>query len=118
MARALRARRPQRPFRDDRSRRMGAPDPKRARLSARWGLAISLGDLLDHGGLDWEPGASLTLRARRFRRMPPSGDSYDTLVIGAGFAGSVIAERLASQLGQRVLVVDRRAHIGGNAFDQ
>jgi len=50
--------------------------------------------------------------------MPPSGDSYDTLVIGAGFAGSVIAERLASQLGQRVLVVDRRAHIGGNAFDQ
>lgn len=42
---------------------------------------------------------------------------YDTLVVGAGFAGSVIAERLASQSGQRVLVVDRRPHIAGNAFD-
>jgi UDP-galactopyranose mutase len=43
---------------------------------------------------------------------------YDTLVVGAGFAGSVIAERLASQAGQRVLVVDRRPHIGGNAYDR
>ncbi|VWX63323.1 putative UDP-galactopyranose mutase [Burkholderiales bacterium 8X] len=43
--------------------------------------------------------------------------AYDTLVVGGGFAGSVLAERLASQLGQRVLVIDRRDHIGGNAFD-
>lgn len=43
--------------------------------------------------------------------------SYDYLVIGAGFAGSVIAERLASQHGARVLVVDRRPHVGGNAYD-
>ncbi len=43
---------------------------------------------------------------------------YDTLVVGAGFAGSVIAERLATQGGQRVLVVDKRPHIGGNAFDR
>ncbi|HEX4719621.1 MAG TPA: UDP-galactopyranose mutase [Thermoleophilaceae bacterium] len=50
--------------------------------------------------------------------MPERADSYDTLVIGAGFAGAVTAERLASQLGQRVLVIDRRAHIGGNAFDE
>ncbi|HEY0101946.1 MAG TPA: UDP-galactopyranose mutase [Brevundimonas sp.] len=42
---------------------------------------------------------------------------YDALVVGAGFAGSVMAERLASQ-GQRVLVVDRRPHIGGNAYDR
>lgn len=49
--------------------------------------------------------------------MPLSGDRYDTLVVGAGFAGSVVAERLASQFGQRVLVVDRRPHIGGNAYD-
>ncbi len=42
---------------------------------------------------------------------------FDTLVVGAGFAGSVLAERLASQLGQRVLVVDRRDHIAGNAYD-
>ncbi len=42
---------------------------------------------------------------------------YDTVVVGAGFAGAVVAERLASQLGQSVLVVDRRDHIGGNAHD-
>ena len=43
--------------------------------------------------------------------------AYDVLVVGAGFAGAVIAERLASEMGQRVLVVDRRPHIAGNAFD-
>jgi UDP-galactopyranose mutase len=42
---------------------------------------------------------------------------YDYLVVGAGFAGSVLAERLAAGLNQRVLVVDRRPHIGGNAYD-
>lgn len=42
---------------------------------------------------------------------------YDWLVVGAGFAGSVIAERLASQRNERVLVIDRRPHIAGNAFD-
>src|SRR3712207_1703019 len=42
---------------------------------------------------------------------------YDTLVVGAGYAGSIMAERLPSQLGQRVLVVDRRDHIAGNAYD-
>jgi len=46
------------------------------------------------------------------------GAGFDTLVVGAGFAGSVIAERLATQLGQRVLVVDKRPHIGGNAYDR
>jgi UDP-galactopyranose mutase len=42
---------------------------------------------------------------------------FDFLIVGAGFAGSVLAERLASQLGQRVLICDRRNHIGGNAYD-
>lgn len=42
---------------------------------------------------------------------------FDYLIVGAGFAGSVLAERLARGLGQKVLVVDRRAHIGGNAYD-
>ena len=47
----------------------------------------------------------------------PSSTLYDYLVVGAGFAGAVTAERLASA-GHRVLVVDRRAHIGGNAYDE
>jgi UDP-galactopyranose mutase len=42
---------------------------------------------------------------------------YDYLVVGAGFAGSVMAERLAADGGCRVLVIDRRPHIAGNAFD-
>jgi UDP-galactopyranose mutase len=42
---------------------------------------------------------------------------FDYLVVGAGFAGSVLAERLASQAGKRVLVVEKRPHIGGNAYD-
>jgi UDP-galactopyranose mutase len=43
---------------------------------------------------------------------------YDYLIVGAGFAGSVLAERLATQLRKRVLLVDRRMHIGGNAYDE
>ena len=44
--------------------------------------------------------------------------SFDYLIVGAGFAGSVLAERLAAGLGKRVLVIDKRPHIGGNAFDE
>jgi UDP-galactopyranose mutase len=44
-------------------------------------------------------------------------NSFDYLIVGAGFAGCVLAERLASQCGKKCLVVDRRNHIGGNAFD-
>lgn len=43
--------------------------------------------------------------------------SFDYLVIGAGFAGSVVAERLAAGANKRVLLCDRRPHIGGNAYD-
>jgi len=42
---------------------------------------------------------------------------FDYLVVGAGFAGATIAERLASHAGKKVLICDKRAHIGGNAFD-
>lgn len=42
---------------------------------------------------------------------------YDWLIVGAGFAGSVLAERIANQLKQTVLIIDRRPHIGGNAYD-
>jgi UDP-galactopyranose mutase len=42
---------------------------------------------------------------------------FDYLIVGAGFAGSVLAERLAQGSGKRVLICDRRPHIGGNAYD-
>jgi UDP-galactopyranose mutase len=42
---------------------------------------------------------------------------FDYLIVGAGFAGSVLAERLSSQLDASVLLVDKRNHVGGNAYD-
>ncbi|MBA3912324.1 MAG: UDP-galactopyranose mutase [Acidobacteriales bacterium] len=42
---------------------------------------------------------------------------FDYLVVGAGFAGSVLAERLAKVCNKSVLLTDRRPHIGGNAYD-
>jgi UDP-galactopyranose mutase len=42
---------------------------------------------------------------------------FDYLIVGAGFAGSVIAERLARVADKKVLLIDRRNHIGGNAYD-
>jgi UDP-galactopyranose mutase len=42
---------------------------------------------------------------------------FDYLVVGAGFAGATIAERLAADAGKKVVICDRRPHIGGNAYD-
>ncbi len=42
---------------------------------------------------------------------------YDYFIVGAGYAGSVLAERLARDAGKKVLLVDRRPHIAGNAYD-
>lgn len=42
---------------------------------------------------------------------------FDYLIVGAGFAGCVLAERLASRSGKKVLLIDKRNHIGGNAYD-
>ena len=47
-----------------------------------------------------------------------SRKKYDYLIVGAGFAGSVLAERLASQHGAHILLIDRRPHVGGNAYDR
>ena len=48
--------------------------------------------------------------------IPPS--RYDYLIVGCGFAGSVLAERLASQHNARILMIDKRDHVGGNAYDE
>jgi UDP-galactopyranose mutase len=50
-------------------------------------------------------------------RRPGRSGPFDFLIVGAGFAGSVLAERLAAGSGKRVLLCDRRPHIGGNAYD-
>ena len=42
---------------------------------------------------------------------------FDYLIVGAGFAGSVLAERLANIAGKKVLIVDKRNHLGGNTYD-
>ena len=42
---------------------------------------------------------------------------YAWIVVGAGFTGATIAERIAAELDHKVLVIDRRNHIGGNAYD-
>lgn len=44
-------------------------------------------------------------------------EAFDYLIVGAGYAGSVLAERLACGSGKQVLLVDRRPHIAGNAYD-
>lgn len=43
---------------------------------------------------------------------------FDSIVIGSGFAGAVVARELAEKKGQRVLVIDARDHIGGNCYDR
>jgi UDP-galactopyranose mutase len=48
----------------------------------------------------------------------PKAKKYDYLIVGCGFAGSVLAERLATQHGARVLMLDKRPHIAGNAYDE
>ncbi len=41
----------------------------------------------------------------------------DWIIVGAGFTGTTLAERIASQLDRKVLLIDRRDHIAGNAYD-
>ena len=43
---------------------------------------------------------------------------YDVVIAGAGLSGAVLAERLVNQLGWRVLIVEKRSHIGGNCYDE
>jgi UDP-galactopyranose mutase len=47
-----------------------------------------------------------------------SYDGYDLVIVGSGFFGLTIAERTATQLDKRVLILERRSHIGGNAYSE
>jgi UDP-galactopyranose mutase len=51
----------------------------------------------------------------------PNSDNYsgyDLVIVGSGFFGLTVAERVATQLNKRVLVLDRRSHVGGNAYSE
>jgi UDP-galactopyranose mutase len=72
-------------------------------------IAVRMSSLLEAE----EHGQVMALPALHARPAPIA----DHLVVGAGFAGAVMAERLASS-GSKVLVVDRRPHIAGNAYDE
>ncbi len=48
---------------------------------------------------------------------PARLERYDYFIVGAGFAGAVLAERLANGMGKRVLIIDKRDHIAGNTYD-
>ncbi len=64
-------------------------------------------------GKEWRP--NLRNPSLTTHNSPPK--MFDFLIVGAGFSGSVLAERLATQQGKKVLLVDRRPHIAGNAYD-
>ncbi|HYB99187.1 MAG TPA: UDP-galactopyranose mutase [Candidatus Limnocylindrales bacterium] len=79
------------------------------------------GHLADAGGTGWaNVGWSSGLRVADTASTPRRNARahFDYLVVGAGFAGSVVAERLACAAGKTVLICDVRPHIGGNAYDE
>ena len=63
------------------------------------------------------PGTEHAVSSPAIRTSAPR-KPFDVVIVGAGYAGSVLAERLAAGSGKRVLVVDRRPHIAGNAYDR
>lgn len=74
------------------------------------------------GGAEDEtlPYSFLEKKGRLFQSwqdVPTVWRHVDFLIVGAGLSGAVLAERLASQMGKRVLVIEKRHHIAGNCFD-
>jgi UDP-galactopyranose mutase len=57
-------------------------------------------------------------RGIRVASLPVTDARPDLVIVGSGFFGLTVAERVASQLDKRVLVIDRRDHIGGNAYSE
>ncbi len=47
-----------------------------------------------------------------------NSDAYDVMVVGAGYAGSVVARRMAETCNSKVAIIERRGHIAGNAYDR
>ncbi|WP_238550606.1 UDP-galactopyranose mutase [Blastomonas sp. AAP53] len=96
----------------DRDRRAWRAEASECLADKSWnGMTARIAQQL-HDGL-----AARQLSRITTPRLAPRRRHYDVLVVGAGFAGSVMAERIAAGSGKSVLVIDKRDHIGGNAFD-
>ena len=55
---------------------------------------------------------------KRAKDIKEKFDMQDIVVVGSGFSGSILARRIAEELGQEVLVVEKRSHIAGNMYDE
>ncbi|MDQ4143940.1 MAG: UDP-galactopyranose mutase, partial [Actinomycetota bacterium] len=75
-------------------------------------VAVRMDDLIVH-----EQKEKADPEHRSVRPTRSDDEAFDFLIVGAGYAGSVLAERLATQADKKVLVIDKRSHIGGNAYD-
>src|SRR6187200_2219986 len=69
-----------------------------------------------HGSCKDSGDSSRNSNSARIPRRQNAVNNRRVLVVGAGFSGAVVAERLASY-GIPVLVIDKRPHVGGNAYD-
>ncbi|HYG26799.1 MAG TPA: UDP-galactopyranose mutase, partial [Caulobacteraceae bacterium] len=75
-----------------------------------------MGDLIDEA-IEAHSAPVIQLPTAPVVRASTRRKAFDYLVVGGGFAGAVLAERLARGAGKKVLLIDRRPHIAGNAFD-
>ena len=50
--------------------------------------------------------------------MTTKTNNPDFLIVGSGFYGAVLAERLANTLKKKVLIIEKRSHIGGNCYSE
>ena len=95
------------------------PQVDAALAQTSWDATFTrMGELLEEGALQPPPlDADPTPFPRPAVRPAGRRPAFDALIVGAGFAGAVLAERLAAGAGCRVMVVDKREHVAGNAFD-
>ncbi|XP_023320773.1 uncharacterized protein LOC111695623 [Eurytemora carolleeae] len=76
------------------------------------GEKLRLGKIPEHHETE-----STSVNREQFRGMNGLKSQYDLVIVGAGLSGTVIAERATKLLGLKVLIIDKRDHIGGNCYD-